>query len=279
VRNSPATQQRLQEALAHRSGHNARTKEGLLDITATVLCTHNQDVRRHNERALKWHHAHNPAVTGPVYNVSMEHNAQGHSHMQGWLTRPNFHLLTKVAKGCRVVYTTTVCKTTGATNSAVGTVEDVVLGPVPAGADPNQPCVHALKVRLDISGKLVTVTRSVQHTTRQQDNNYSKATFPLLLGYAITAHRAQGATLTGRTIVHVRKAFAPGMVYVMLSRVTTRDNLFITGHLRQEDFVPATAAAFPPDTAHSGASSSSGSETSSSSDGSQEGDTSGNESA
>jgi hypothetical protein len=122
----------------------------------------------------------------------------------------------------------------------------------------------------------------VQHKTRQQDKDFTKATFPLLLGYAITAHRAQGATLTGRTIVHVRKAFAPGMVYVMLSRVTTRDNLFIIGHLKPEDFVPATAAAFAPDNAAFGDSSSSSSDSdseTSSSDGGDQVDTSGSESA
>lgn len=81
--------------------------------------------------------------------------------------------------------------------------------------------------------------------TRRASADYTKATFPVMLGYAMTAHRAQGATLTGTTILHVREAFAPGIVYVMLSRVTTRDNLYILGSLKPEDFVPATAASFP----------------------------------
>jgi hypothetical protein len=43
----------------------------------------------------------------------------------------------------------------------------------------------------------------------------------------------------------------------MLSRVTTRDNLFILGELKPEDFVPATAAAFPAEGAAAETSSSS----------------------
>jgi hypothetical protein len=45
----------------------------------------------------------------------------------------------------------------------------------------------------------------------------------------------------------------------MLSRVTTRDNLFILGELKPEDFVPATAAAFPAEGAAAESSSSSSS--------------------
>jgi hypothetical protein len=164
--------------------------------------------------------------------------------MQGWLAKPGFHLLTHVAKGCRVVYSSTVCKATGATNSALGTVQDVLLGPPPPGEDPSEPWVQALKVKLDLGGRVVTVSRTVQYTTRRHDRSYTKATFPLLLGYAITAHRAQGATLTGRTILDVRSAFAPGIVYVMLSRVTSRDDLFILGDLQPNHFVPVATATF-----------------------------------
>lgn len=260
IRIAQPTVERLQEALGRCSGHSSRRLEQLMGLTTTVLCTHNRDVRRHNEQALRWHMANNPAVTGPVYAVQMQHNAHGCGHMQQWLKHPGFHLLTSVAQGCRVVYTTTVCKATGATNSAMGTVEEVVLGPPPPGEASQQPWVQALKIRLDVSNKLVTVGRTVQHTTRRQDKDFIKATFPVVLGYAITAHRAQGATLRGRTILHVRKAFAPGMVYVMLSRVTSRDNLFIIGHLKPRDIVPATAAAFPPESAGSGSSSSNSSE-------------------
>lgn len=55
-----------------------------------------------------------------------------------------------------------------------------------------------------------------------------------------TAHRAQGATMPGTAILDVRSAFAPAIVFVMCSRVTTRSNLFILGGLKPEDFVPIT---------------------------------------
>jgi hypothetical protein len=40
------------------------------------------------------------------------------------------------------------------------------------------------------------------------------------------------------TIVHVRDAFTPGMLYVMLSRVTERRHLRVVGALQQQWFAP-----------------------------------------
>ena len=51
---------------------------------------------------------------------------------------------------------------------------------------------------------------------------YTLATFPLRLAYARTAHSSQGNTITGRVFIHVRSAFALGIVYVMLSRMPQR---------------------------------------------------------
>ena len=56
-----------------------------------------------------------------------------------------------------------------------------------------------------------------------------KCTFPCALGYAMTGHKSQGATFDMDTIVDMREAFTPGLLYVMLSRVTQRSKLRIVG--------------------------------------------------
>jgi ATP-dependent exoDNAse (exonuclease V) alpha subunit len=104
--------------------------------------------------------------------------------------------------------------------------------------------VSNLTVKLQTSGKEVTVSRSKHQYTFRNQQQYTKKTFPLMLAYAMTAHRFQGATLTGRVILHVRRAFAPAIVYVMLSRATQRSNLRIIGDLSPRDFVPVNEAAF-----------------------------------
>lgn len=90
------------------------------------------------------------------------------------------------------------------------------------------------------------VTRTQMRSIRRNDVEYTRKTFPLALAYVMTAHRAQGATLAGRVILSVRKAFAPAITYVMLSRATHRDSVFILGSLTPQDFTPVNAAAFLP---------------------------------
>jgi hypothetical protein len=62
----------------------------------------------------------------------------------------------------------------------------------------------------------------------------------------MTGHRSQGRTLRGRTIIHIHNSFCPGLAYVMISRVTNREQLRIFGKLTPQDFVPINEAAFLP---------------------------------
>jgi ATP-dependent DNA helicase PIF1 len=58
------------------------------------------------------------------------------------------------------------------------------------------------------------------------------------LGYAITSHKAQGATISIKVVIKVRNSFAQGLTYVMLSWVTNRKYLFIYDKLTPNDFDP-----------------------------------------
>ena len=62
--------------------------------------------------------------------------------------------------------------------------------------------------------------------------------FPLALGYAITGHASQGCTISSIAGVHISNSFAPGLSYVILSRVTKRSNLRLFTPLKAEDCVP-----------------------------------------
>ena len=67
---------------------------------------------------------------------------------------------------------------------------------------------------------------------------YYKASFPIVLAYAMTGHKSQGATISNNVIVDIQNAFAPGLMYIMLSRTTNRQHLKIGRKLVPLDFIP-----------------------------------------
>jgi hypothetical protein len=65
-----------------------------------------------------------------------------------------------------------------------------------------------------------------------------------MLGYAMIGHKSQGATLQNNVAVHVQDAFCAGLMYVMLSRVPSRDRLRIVGCLTPDMFKPLSVYGF-----------------------------------
>ncbi len=139
VRAQPPTPQRLR-AILGACGVPDVGLGNVLDATATVLCTHNRDVRRHNRTALQWHQHHGDVRGQTLYEVAMRHDAHtappptpgtSNDSLAAWIKLPNFHHPTRVAVGARVIFTQTVNKAGGTTHSAVGTVTAVHLAPWP----------------------------------------------------------------------------------------------------------------------------------------------------
>jgi guanylate kinase len=86
------------------------------------------------------------------------------------------------------------------------------------------------------TGKLIEVERDVwQHLKYQYDSTNDSVSqeevgsfkhFPLKLAWAITIHKSQGLTLE-KVIIDAERSFAPGQVYVALSRAVSLDGLYL----------------------------------------------------
>ncbi|WP_375387411.1 ATP-dependent RecD-like DNA helicase [uncultured Amnibacterium sp.] len=82
--------------------------------------------------------------------------------------------------------------------------------------------------RYSVSPDAKELTREVVAQFRQ---------LPVRLGWAVTIHKAQGATLDAARIDLGQRAFSPGQTYVALSRLTTLDGLYLTRPLIPGDVI------------------------------------------
>jgi hypothetical protein len=196
----------------------------------TVLCSHHEDVQFFNTAALRKFYS-----AREVREVGVHSTAHNVPDLHEWVhgspdSRDSFHRLTHVARSAKVMITSNIDLATGAVNGAIGTVVD--------WSRNRQGEINCIYVNIASSGETIKVHRTDFKHTPHNNKTYHKSTFPLTLAYAITGHASQGLTLTTPTIVHIRNAFVPGLAYVMLSRVTTRNLLRIVGDLTPDMFTP-----------------------------------------
>lgn len=195
-----------------------------IDQNTTIICSHRETVAKYNTMCLL-----NFFCTDHVVEVSVHTNAPEDSQHKQWVSDTKFHQLTHIAIGCRVLLTENIDMLNQAANGSSGEVHDLFF---------DENGLSTVIVKLHSNGKLVKVVRSCTKYKRIKNTiSYQKSTFPLMLGYSMTGHKSQGCTLAGKVLVVLTEAFAPGLTYVMLSRVTNRNNLRIVGKLSSSDFL------------------------------------------
>jgi ATP-dependent exoDNAse (exonuclease V) alpha subunit len=207
----------------------------------TVLCSNTAPCQELNKQALR---ALFPEGLEPIHITTTANQAQ---HLLDWLKEPGFHMLQQAAVGARVMLTRNMAVSGGVVNGAMGVITGFEHGPPkPYHMNAGLPdsIVKMIKVQLDC-GKVVSVRRSVSEGRHEASRSYTKSTFPLAPAYAVTGHKAQGATLTGPVVIHATSTFCPGLLYVMLSRVTTSQQLHFTTKLTPEMFVPMVVPGMP----------------------------------
>jgi ATP-dependent exoDNAse (exonuclease V) alpha subunit len=85
--------------------------------------------------------------------------------------------------------------------------------------------------------KWENIRYTMNNTTRHLEEEVlgSFVQYPLRLAWAITIHKSQGLTFE-KAIIDAGEAFAPGQVYVALSRCTTLEGIVLQSRIRSNGF-------------------------------------------
>ena len=85
--------------------------------------------------------------------------------------------------------------------------------------------------------KWENIRYAINNTTRQLEEEVLGlfVQYPLRLAWAITIHKSQGLTFE-KAIIDAGEAFAPGQIYVALSRCTTLDGIVLQSRIKSNGF-------------------------------------------
>nr|XP_034309066.1 uncharacterized protein LOC117683597 [Crassostrea gigas]XP_034309067.1 uncharacterized protein LOC117683597 [Crassostrea gigas]XP_034309068.1 uncharacterized protein LOC117683597 [Crassostrea gigas]XP_034309069.1 uncharacterized protein LOC117683597 [Crassostrea gigas] len=138
-----------------------------------------------------------------------------------------------LAVNARVMLTRNVSVEDGLVNGAMGYISNFVF-------KSKQPvnAVEVVEVIFDSSsigkvqgkrtpkGNIVPIKRVEEEINDKNVKSVVRHQFPLKLSWACTAHKVQGMT-TSSVVVNLDRTFSPGQAYVAISRVTSKEGLFI----------------------------------------------------
>jgi len=129
-----------------------------------------------------------------------------------------FGLLVKV--GARVMLTSNLTECKSVHNGSCGVVTSIEL----TGSS------GSIAVRFD-NGKHLSITQITREYKKNDEVVGTRKMYPLILAWAVSIHRAQGATLD-RMVTDLSQCFAKGQAYVALSRVREIQHLQLQGELK-----------------------------------------------
>ncbi len=188
--------------------------EQYIDDKTTILCRHRKEVDYYNDLIF-----HKKFPANQIYAIQLETNARNVEHIQSWVNNKRFNHMQHVALGALVMLTENIDLKVGAANGTTGIVTKLEFD--------LKDNVCSISIALNPLGYVQIVQKKYD-----SQGHFYKASFPLMLGYAITMHKSQGATISSKVMIHIHESFARGLVYVMLSRVTSQKKLKFVNNLQ-----------------------------------------------
>ena len=190
----------------------------------------NEDCLRRNKELIK-------SLNEPIVRIEAEHDDIQGSKSSSQSSEACGELVKTlhVAVGCKVMLRRNLATKKNLVNGSVGVVKDIIYD---RSTDPSNfitPTSIIVEFE-DYAGPPFFVgegrekwipLRPQKHLIDRFKKTFRRQ-FPICLAYAITGHKSQGMTITGKLVVEIGdREPTPGYLYVVLSRPTRIENLCI----------------------------------------------------
>ncbi|MCF8449074.1 MAG: AAA family ATPase [Taibaiella sp.] len=182
-----------------------------------MLCTHNYIADDVNKRELD-------AIDATLH--SFEGTTTGEINLKNLPAEQVLHL----KKGAQVMFIKNDMQTPRRFyNGKIGTVHEINANGIQvAFADSKDKVQVPQEVWKNMR---YTLDKQAGKIMEEETGSFSQ--FPLRLAWAVTIHKSQGLTLQ-KAVLDINRSFAPGQVYVALSRCTTIEGIVLRGPLHAE---------------------------------------------
>lgn len=223
-RDNKVTQKDIELLNKHyQPGFRPRANEGYIYLT-----THNRIADKINREELQ-------KLTGSTYSYMAEVEKDFSEHL--FPADPELQL----KKGAQVMFIKNdVSGYQRFFNGKIGTVTEVGTDDIEVGfTDGSDPVLVEKHIWLNKKYKLNDVDNEIKEEIMGSFTQY-----PLKLAWAVTVHKSQGLTFE-KAIIDVENAFAPGQIYVALSRMVSLEGLILSSPVPVSGFsTDSTIAAF-----------------------------------
>ena len=141
-----------------------------------------------------------------------------------------------ICEGCKVMLRCNLFTEAGLVNGAIGTVEKIIFR---KGDKPPEDMPEVIMVRFpDYKGPTLengcVPIPLISKSWKDKNTVITRTQFPLVVCFALTAHKTQGLTLDDAVVCFDRKDSALGQTYVACSRVRTVNDLAIFGKFSKD---------------------------------------------
>jgi ATP-dependent exoDNAse (exonuclease V) alpha subunit len=130
------------------------------------------------------------------FEVIMETKVMGVEYVENWLHDSKFDHIRYVAIGARVMITKTINISKGVVDGTFAIVTSTTFN--------NDKIVTSIIIKIISTNIQIMLKRqTLQHKYTSKTYNY-KTSFSIVLTYAITSHKTQGATIKSKVIIDIK---------------------------------------------------------------------------